>query len=118
MHLEQQQYIYTYGYRPEEKELFHLETRSFFGKDASQPFLKSPVKIHPDRSPFMRELLEILYEGDDPCCGIGTILVEALSMDINIVGRDINHFVVRSDIAGVERHYDVAILDMPFSLIK
>ena len=30
----------------------------------------------------------------DPCCGIGTVVVEALSMGINIVGRDINPLVV------------------------
>src|SRR5690606_18857668 len=31
----------------------------------------------------------------DPCCGIGTVLVEALSMGIDMVGRDINHFAVQ-----------------------
>lgn len=45
-------FIYTYGYRPEETELFHLETRAFFGEDTSQPFMISPIEIHPDRSPF------------------------------------------------------------------
>src|SRR6185369_6412097 len=30
----------------------------------------------------------------DPCCGIGTVVVEALSMGIDIVGRDINPLVV------------------------
>jgi len=246
-------FIYTYGYRPEETELFHLETRAFFGKDSNQPFIISPIEIHPDRSPFMRERLEVLYDGEkltdileqveelelknqsfkvifvktndlkgstkidyneqrdierqlgmaidgeadmrapdleygiitlgghwyfglykkskalwldhmhkpkgysialstrvaravtniavpdtnditviDPCCGIGTVLVEALSMDIDIVGRDINHFVVRGtrenlnhfnmqtdvvcgDISDINKHYDVAILDMPYN---
>lgn len=30
----------------------------------------------------------------DPCCGIGTILIEALSMGISITGRDINPLVL------------------------
>ena len=30
----------------------------------------------------------------DPCCGIGNVLVEALSMGIDIVGRDINPLVI------------------------
>jgi len=253
MNQQQQLFIYTYGYRPEETELFHLETRAFFGEDSNQPFIISPIEIHPDRSPFMRERLEVLFEGQqlsdileqaeqlelnnqsfkvkflktndlkgsskidyneqrdierqlgmaiegeadmrapdlefgiitlgghwyfghyikskaqwldhmhkpksysialstrvaravtniavpdpneikviDPCCGIGTVLVEALSMDIDIVGRDINHFVVRGtrenlkhfnmetdvvcgDISDVRDHYDVAILDMPYN---
>lgn len=68
----------------------------------------------------------------DPCCGIGTVLVEALSMGIDIVGRDINPFVVRGtlenlahfefktevvcgDIADVSNHYDAAIVDMPYN---
>lgn len=69
----------------------------------------------------------------DPCCGIGTVLVEALSMGIDIVGRDINplvvegsreniaHFGLSGDvnlgpIAEVEENYDVAIIDMPYNL--
>ena len=69
----------------------------------------------------------------DPCCGIGTVLVEALSMGIDIVGRDINPLVVggsRENIAyfGLEgvvtlgpisdvvENYDVAIIDMPYNL--
>ena len=69
----------------------------------------------------------------DPCCGIGTVLVEALSMGINIVGRDINprvvlgsrknivHFGLEGNveigpIADVDDNYDVAIIDMPYNL--
>lgn len=69
----------------------------------------------------------------DPCCGIGTVLVEALSMGMNIVGSDINPLVVKgsrtniahfglqgdvskSDIAQITESYDVAIIDMPYNL--
>jgi len=71
----------------------------------------------------------------DPCCGIGTVLVEALSMGIAIVGRDINPLVVRGaranlahfglnaevalgSIADVTEHYDVAIVDMPYNIVS
>ncbi|WNS46975.1 RNA methyltransferase [Paenibacillus sp. MMS20-IR301] len=69
----------------------------------------------------------------DPCCGIGTVMVEALSMGIDIVGRDINPFIAAGartniahfgfestvtlgDIADIEEHYDAAIVDMPYNL--
>ena len=69
----------------------------------------------------------------DPCCGIGTVLVEALSMGIDIVGRDINPLVVDGSreniahfglsgavdlgaIADIDKQYDVAIIDMPYNL--
>ncbi|GGD90512.1 methyltransferase [Paenibacillus nasutitermitis] len=69
----------------------------------------------------------------DPCCGIGTVLVEALSMGIDMVGRDINHFiargareniayfklegvVTRGDIADITETYDAAIIDLPYNL--
>jgi tRNA G10 N-methylase Trm11 len=69
----------------------------------------------------------------DPCCGIGTVLIEALSMGIDIVGRDINplaargartnlaHFgypnvVTLGDMKDITDHYDVAIIDMPYNL--
>ncbi len=69
----------------------------------------------------------------DPCCGMGTVLVEALSMGIDITGRDINplvtqgareniaHFglvgeVISGAIQQVTDTYDVAIIDMPYNL--
>ncbi|MDT8861020.1 RsmD family RNA methyltransferase [Alkalihalobacillus sp. MEB130] len=69
----------------------------------------------------------------DPCCGIGTVLVEALSMGINIVGRDLNPLVIPGareniaffglegevtlgDVREVSGDYDVAIIDMPYNL--
>lgn len=69
----------------------------------------------------------------DPCCGIGTVVVEALSMGIDMVASDINplilpgtreniaHFgysteVKFRDIREVTGHYDVAIIDMPYNL--
>ena len=69
----------------------------------------------------------------DPCCGIGTVLVEALSMGIDIVGSDRNplildgvreniaHFgfegdVSLRDINDVTGSYDVAVIDLPYNL--
>jgi tRNA G10 N-methylase Trm11 len=69
----------------------------------------------------------------DPCCGIGTVLVEALSMGIDIVGSDLNPLVLsgarenityfgysaevtRKDIRNLTGNYDVAIIDMPYNL--
>lgn len=69
----------------------------------------------------------------DPCCGIGTVVVEALSMGIDIVGRDMNPFVCKGSrtniahfgydttitlgpIQEVEGHYDVVIIDLPYNL--
>ncbi|GAE35173.1 RNA methylase [Halalkalibacter akibai JCM 9157] len=69
----------------------------------------------------------------DPCCGIGTILIEALSMGISITGRDINPLVlpgtrenisffgyhtevILGDIRDVCEKYDIAIVDMPYNL--
>lgn len=227
--------------------------RSFFGKQSDTGLLMSEIAVHPDRSPFMRERIEVLYEGDrleeileqveqielrdqtfkvifvkmndlapedkiefdeqrviereigihiegeadvrrpdhvfgiltwggrwyfgsyikskavwlthmrkprnysialstrvaravaniavpvpmqvtaiDPCCGIGTVLVEALSMGIDIVGRDSNPFVVQGtrenldhfhlqtdvvcgDISEISNHYDAAVVDMPYN---
>ena len=71
----------------------------------------------------------------DPCCGIGNVLVEALSMGMDIVGRDINPLiieptkenisyfglegdVVAGPIADVTDHYDVAIIDMPYNIFS
>lgn len=69
----------------------------------------------------------------DPCCGIGTVIVEALSMGIDIVGCDLNplaivgaranlaHFgypdVVRlQDMRDVVGAYNAAIVDLPYNV--
>ncbi|WP_327607408.1 TRM11 family SAM-dependent methyltransferase [Virgibacillus tibetensis] len=248
------EYIYTYRYPEEEHSLCQLEMRAFFNTDTDSNFIKSKVKVDPSRSPFMKDRIEVMYEGNslseimeqvtklrlgestfsvsfinfkemgnskkisykernqierdlgwkidadfdlhhpdyafglirlndywyfgehvesepvwlhhvkkphsystalgtrlarslcniavpdpegisviDPCCGIGNVLVEALSMQINISGRDINPLVTkgsRKNIAhfGYEcdvttgpietspEGYDVAIIDLPYNL--
>lgn len=69
----------------------------------------------------------------DPCCGVGNVLIEALSMGINIAGRDINQLVTRGSreniahfgytcevttgpIADVTSHFDAAIIDLPYNI--
>ncbi|WP_240702983.1 TRM11 family SAM-dependent methyltransferase [Cohnella luojiensis] len=69
----------------------------------------------------------------DPCCGIGTVLVEALSMGIDIVGREMNPLaaigarenlayfgyeakVTLGDMKEIAEFYDAAIIDMPYNL--
>lgn len=248
------EYIYTYAYTEDEESLCYLEMRSFFGQDTQDKILKSSIGIDPSRSPFIKERIEVIFEGDqlsdildqvevikmndstfkvifvkindlavtekveyqqkreiereigmiiegeadvhhpditfglvplggrwyfgkyvkseavwlhhlkkpreystalstrvaravaniavpnpdgvkaiDPCCGIGTVLVEALSMGIDIVGRDINPLVVLGSreniahfgltgevdlgpIAEVSANYDSTIIDMPYNL--
>ncbi|RSD26923.1 RNA methyltransferase [Mesobacillus subterraneus] len=69
----------------------------------------------------------------DPCCGIGTVVVEALSMGIGIVGSDNNPLILAGtreniahfgyeteikymDLRDVTGEYNVAIIDMPYNL--
>ncbi|WP_230986492.1 TRM11 family SAM-dependent methyltransferase [Cohnella fermenti] len=68
----------------------------------------------------------------DPCCGIGTVLVEARSMGIDIVGRDINplavsgarenlaHFGLAAEVSlgsieDIREEYDAAVIDLPYN---
>lgn len=67
----------------------------------------------------------------DPCCGIGTVLIEGRNLGIDITGYEINplvkhhcninlnHFgfipnVGKIDMLQTTAHYDVAILDLPY----
>ena len=69
----------------------------------------------------------------DPCCGIGTVVIEALSMGVDIVGRDIkplvckgareniayfdlNGTITKGPISEVTEHYDVALIDLPYNI--
>lgn len=70
----------------------------------------------------------------DPCCGMGNVLIEALSMGLSIEGCDINPLAVRGarvnlqhygycdkhvslrDMNDLDGHYHAAILDMPYNV--
>ena len=59
------EFIYTYAYTPDEESLCHLEMRSFFGKDTHAKILKSSIDINSSRSPFMKERIEVVFDGDE-----------------------------------------------------
>jgi tRNA G10 N-methylase Trm11 len=69
----------------------------------------------------------------DPCCGVGTVLIEALSMGIKVKGYEINKHIAENakknleffgyenivecrDMHTIEEKYDVAIIDLPYGL--
>ncbi|MHC1721298.1 MAG: TRM11 family methyltransferase [Clostridiaceae bacterium] len=69
----------------------------------------------------------------DPCCGVGTVLVEALDQGIDIEGWEINPMIGANakanlkyfglkdvitigDMKSIKKHYDTAILDLPYGL--
>lgn len=69
----------------------------------------------------------------DPCCGIGTVLVEALSMGASATGSDLNPLAVQGarinlahfgyppevglhDISGTTGCYDAVVVDLPYNL--
>jgi tRNA G10 N-methylase Trm11 len=64
-HNEASQFIYTYAFREEERSLCNLEMRSLFGTDSPNYILKSTTKIEPSRSPFIKERIDVMYEGND-----------------------------------------------------
>jgi len=69
----------------------------------------------------------------DPCCGVGTIVIEAASMGLNIKGYEINRKVAASakenlaffgvdnaiecnDMHHIQQRFDASIVDMPYGL--
>lgn len=73
------------------------------------------------------------YKLIDPCCGVGTVVIEALSMGINVEGCEINKHIAENakknleffgyenvvdcrDMHTIEEKYDVAIIDLPYGL--
>jgi tRNA (guanine10-N2)-dimethyltransferase len=71
----------------------------------------------------------------DPCCGIGTVVIEALSMGIDIKGYEINPLIAENakrnleflgyedriahgDMHDIDEFFDVAIVDLPYGLFN
>jgi len=84
-----------------------------------------------------KALINIAIDNDfnrtliDPCCGIGTVLIEGRTLGINITGYEINPLVKircnenltyfnflpdveKIDMLNTTKHFDVAILDLPY----
>jgi len=73
------------------------------------------------------------YHVVDPCCGIGTVLIEAISMGINIKGYEINSYIGKNaktnlryfgyediiticDMNNITNKFNVAIVDLPYGI--
>ncbi|KPU44563.1 hypothetical protein OXPF_16460 [Oxobacter pfennigii] len=71
----------------------------------------------------------------DPCCGVGTVLLEALDMGIDAEGYDINEIVVNNanlnlvhfgfeskvtclDASHIKGMYDVSVIDLPYGVLS
>jgi len=69
----------------------------------------------------------------DPCCGAGTVVMEALDLGIDAEGYDINRSIVSNakenlrhfgfrdavkaaDMRTIDKHYDSAVLDLPYGV--
>jgi tRNA G10 N-methylase Trm11 len=59
------QFIYTYNCNEDELSLCRMEMRSFFGQHSPSHIFKSPKRFDPDRSPFMKERIEVIWQGAD-----------------------------------------------------
>lgn len=70
----------------------------------------------------------------DPCCGMGNVLIEALSMGLHVKGSDINPLAIRgakvnlkhygyddsvvkiADMNDLDGEYEAAVLDLPYNV--
>ncbi|NMM64072.1 RNA methyltransferase [Clostridium sp. P21] len=75
------------------------------------------------------------YKVVDPCCGIGTVIIEALSLGINIKGWEINpmiaanakinlkylyykNVITTGTMHDIKDKFDVSIIDLPYGLFS
>ena len=86
-----------------------------------------------------RALVNIAVENNlnqkfiDPCCGVGTVVIEALSMGINASGWELNksiaenaekklqlfgydNVITNCDMTTMDERFDTAVIDMPYGL--
>ncbi len=69
----------------------------------------------------------------DPCCGVGTVVIEGKSMGLDIIGYEINPkiacnakenmkvlgydvSIIKGDMHDIKEKFDIAIVDMPYGL--
>lgn len=71
----------------------------------------------------------------DPCCGVGTVVIEGKSMGLDIIGYEINPqiacnakenmkalgynvAIIKGNMHDIKEHFDIAIVDMPYGLFS
>ncbi|MDX1771108.1 MAG: RNA methyltransferase [Planococcaceae bacterium] len=91
-------YIYTYAYKPDEESLCYLEMRSLFGEDTQTKVIKSTYDINPSRSPFIKERIEVLFEGNE----LSDILKQVEVVDMGELTFKVL-FVKINDLASTEK---------------
>ncbi|UNK17633.1 methyltransferase domain-containing protein [Paenibacillus sp. N3/727] len=125
--------LYRYGswlfgecHYPERAWLSHKQKPQNYSTGLSSRVARALVNIAaPDK-----EGVQML----DPCCGMGNVLIEALSMGLNIEGCDINPLAVRGarvnlrhygysdtlvmlgDMNDLQGSYNTALLDLPYNV--
>lgn len=117
--------IWYFGfYKPNAHEWLKRKQKPFNYSNALEVRLAKAVVNIAIRNDFSLKLV-------DPCSGIGTILIEALAMGIDIKGYEISPLVkinansnleffgfppitTKMDMHNITDHYDVAILDLPY----
>ncbi|MGE8080846.1 TRM11 family SAM-dependent methyltransferase [Peribacillus loiseleuriae] len=72
-------FIYTYACRMDEREICHMEMRSLFGTETKTNILKTDIKVDPSRSPFIKERIDVIFEGDD----LSEILEQVQSIELH-----------------------------------
>lgn len=88
-----------------------------------------------------RALVNIAIENDfhksiiDPCCGIGTVVIEGLSMNLNIIGYEINKLIGSNakknlnylgykdvitigNMHEIQDKFDISIVDIPYGVFS
>jgi len=101
--------------------------------------LKPMNNSHSLKTAIARSMVNIAVGADlgksfvDPCCGVGTVVIAALGLGLDVKGFDINRLVARQamdnlkamawpavvsigDIHRLEGHWDAAVLDLPYGL--
>lgn len=123
--------------------LTHYENKWYFGEliNNNSKWKNHNNKPHSYSSSIgiilAKVLVNIAGKGDltkriiDPCCGVGTVILEGLYAGYDIVGSEINekiaedarsniqHFnysskIMTRDIQDISEHYDVSIVDLPY----
>ncbi|SJZ90719.1 tRNA G10 N-methylase Trm11 [Cetobacterium ceti] len=119
----------------------------YFGKLLKNDFMwdthvKKPCSYSNSLSTKLaRVIVNLASEGNktkkiiDPCCGIGTTIIEGKYLGLNIIGSDINPKVVQGanmnlehfgfqpeietkDLNSIEGEYDASILDIPYGIFS
>lgn len=101
-------FIYSVNYAPDEKQLAYMELSYVFGCNIRDKVFISPIEFNPGYSPFIRESIQVITDGED----FGSLIEYIKELGLIYDDFKVNYFKTGNDVPYEDRLYFIKEVGM------